>query len=202
VSDHTSPLSQRVRRLLGTGSLAHEAEAPEATAHGTHPGVVGAHGPASSPLPPLGDHYGAGNGAHAPAGGHAPHHFHRRPDTGALFESQIARLTHVLRELHAIDRAREAELRQLRERLAIAEAVAHAELVERITPAVAQLDALIGEAARLLQPAPEPPPTATLFERMRARASAVTDQASREALVAWASSLLDLRTQLATLIDQ
>jgi hypothetical protein len=202
VSDHPTPLSQRVRRLLGTGSLAPEAAAPEATADATHPDVGDPYTPANGARPPGGSTYSSGNGAHPPIGGHLSHHFQRRPDTGALFESQIARLSGVLRELHAIDRAREAELRQLRERLAIAEAVAHAELLERIVPAVAQLDALIGEAARLLQPAPEPPPTATLFERMRVRAAAVTDQTSRESLVAWASSLLDLRTQLASLIDQ
>jgi hypothetical protein len=161
VTDHTSPLTQRVRRLLGANSLTPEAE-----------------------------------GSHASSNGH------RRPDTGVLFENQITRLSHVLRELHAIDRAREAELRQLRERVAIAEAMAHAELVERLAPTIAQLDALIGEAARLLQPTAELPPAATLFERMRIRATAVTDQARREALVTWASSLLDLRTQLAALLEE
>jgi hypothetical protein len=75
-------------------------------------------------------------------------------------------------------------------------------MIERLVPVVAQLDALIGEAARLLQPAPAPLPTATLFERMRVRASAVTDQTSRESLVAWASSLIDLRTQMAAMLDQ
>jgi hypothetical protein len=161
VTDHTSPLTQRVRRLLGASSLPPEVDSPHVTPNG-----------------------------------------HRRPDTGVLFENQITRLSHVLRELHAIDRAREAELRQLRERVAIAEAVAHAELVERLAPTIAQLDALIGDAARLLQPTAEPPPAATLFERMRVRATTVTDQARREALVAWASSLLDLRTQLASLLDE
>lgn len=169
MTDHTSPLSQRVRRLLGAGS------------HAT-----------ADEVPPQ-------NGRHAATHGH---HGQGRPDTGVLFESQIARLGNVLRELHAIDRAREAELRHLRERLAIADAQAQTALVERLAPTIAQLDALIGEAARMLQPAPEPPPAATLFERMRARSAATGQQTSREALLAWASALLDLRTQLAALIDQ
>jgi len=173
VNDYSSPLTQRVRRLLGTSSFAQEAERPSRSA----------------------------NGAHSAAGNSAATRAQRRPDSGALFESQINRLALVLRELHAIDRAREAELRQLRERLAIAEALAHARMSERLTPLVAQLDALISEAARLLQPMPPPPPTATLFERMRARA-AVSDQESRAALLSWASALIDLRTQLAALTEE
>lgn len=186
MTDHSSPLTQRVRRLLGTSRFVAQAEPPPT------PAAPLAHGPAAPPL------------THAPAGSSVTPHNPRRPDTGALFESQITRLSLVLRELHAIDRAREAELHQLRERLAVAEAVARAELVERLTPTIAQLDALIGEAARLLQPQPplEPPPTATLFERMRAQSVAASDQTRREALVAWASALLDLRTQLGALISE
>lgn len=168
VNDYPSPLTQRVRRLLGTGAFAQEAERPPRSTNGAH----------AAPRPP------------------------HRPDSGVQFESQINRLSLVLRELHAIDRAREAELRQLRERVAIAEAVAHARLAERLVPLVAQLDAMIGEAARLLQPAPPPPPSATLFDRMRARAAAGGDQAGRAALVAWASALIDLRTQLAALVEE
>lgn len=160
MNDHSSPLSQRVRRLLGTGAL--PAEPPE-------------------PLAP-------------PA---------RRPhDTGALFESQIGRLSSALRDLQTIDRQREAELRALRERLAIAEALHRRDLAQRLGPAVRRLDALIAEAAHLLQPAP-PPAAATLFERMRAQAAlAGAEPARREALLAWASALVDLRAQLAELADE
>ncbi|GAB4425302.1 MAG: hypothetical protein OHK0015_05200 [Chloroflexi bacterium OHK40] len=123
-------------------------------------------------------------------------------DTGVLFESQIGRLSAALRDLRAIDRQREAELRALRERAAIADAVARATLAAQIAPALARIDALIHEAARLLQPLPELPPGATLFERMRARRTAASlTPTQRDALVAWAAMLADLRTQLAELME-
>jgi len=68
--------------------------------------------------------------------------------------------------------------------------------------ALARIDALIHEAARLLQPLPELPPGATLFERMRARRTAASlTPTQRDALVAWAAMLADLRTQLAELME-
>lgn len=161
MNDQPSPLSQRVRRLLGTSALIAE-----------------------------------GRPEHPPPNGH-------RPDTGLLFESQISRLSSALRDLRAIDRQREAELRALRERIAIAEAVAQAALVERLSGALGRVDALIEEAARLLQPPPDPPPANTLFDRMRARATASNHElARREALVTWASALIDLRAQIAAVLDE
>lgn len=160
VNEHTSPLTQRVRRILGTGAL--QAERPAA--------------PAASA---------------------------RVPDTGALFESQLGRLSAALRDLRAIDLQREAELRALRERLAIVEAVQQLAVAQRLAPALSHIDTMITEATRVLQPAPEPPPTATLFERMRARAAARDSEPShREALLGLAAALVDLRAQLATLLEE
>lgn len=174
MTDPSSLLAERVRRLLGPDQAGHDAGPPQPSA--LHQGA------SPQPSAPSPDTQGRGR---------------TRPDSGALFESQLSRLNHAIRDLHAIDRAREIELRHLRERLAIAEATAHAELVERLAPVLAQLDALIGEAARLLQPPPAPSPATTLFERMQARAAG--ERARREALVAWASTLIDLRLQLAAL---
>jgi hypothetical protein len=124
-------------------------------------------------------------------------------DTGLLFESQLSRLSASLRELRAIDRQREAELRALRERLAILDAVHQVGVAKRLTPTLQRLDALIEEASRLLQPPPAPPPTATLFERMRAQTYAsAPGSASRELLVAWAAALIDLRAQLAEFVQE
>jgi hypothetical protein len=153
LTDRTSPLTQRVRRLLGTSGLSAN--------------------PGPPPTPPDG-----------PA----------RSDTGTLFETQIARLSTALHELYAIDRQREAELRQMREQARLAEEHARA-----LAATLAQLDALIAEVNRVLQPAPDPPPASTLFERMLARASASSEHSRREALVVWASGLIDLRTRLAAL---
>jgi hypothetical protein len=124
-------------------------------------------------------------------------------DTGALFESQFGRLSAALRELRAIDRRREAELRALRERLAIIEAVHQATLEQQLAPALSSIDAMIRETAHVLQPVPAPPATATLFERMCARA-AVRDPGytHREALLALASALVDLRAQLAAIVEE
>ncbi|HMQ33787.1 MAG TPA: hypothetical protein PKD53_23845, partial [Chloroflexaceae bacterium] len=76
MNDYSSPLTQRVRRLLGASGYAQEAERPSSSASGA-PGASGAR---------------------------AAPRAQRRPDSGALFESQIHRLSQVLRELHAIDR--------------------------------------------------------------------------------------------------
>jgi hypothetical protein len=161
LNEHPSTLTQRVRKLLGTGPLA--GERPDQPA--------------------------------------APER--QASDSGALFESHISRLSSALRELRAIDRQREAELRSLRERLAIVEELHRLTTAERLTPALRRVDALIEEAARLLQPAPEPPAAATPFERMRARAAARnTDAALRAALVTWAVALMDVRAQLAALADE
>jgi hypothetical protein len=128
---------------------------------------------------------------------------HQRPiDSGMLFESQLARLSKTLRDLRAIDRQREAELRALRERVAIADAVAHAVFAERLAPALARIDGLVAEITVLLQPPPEPPASATLFERMRARrASTGVTQAERELLLGWAALLADLRLHLASMAE-
>lgn len=127
----------------------------------------------------------------------------RVADTGALFESQFGRLSEALRELRAIDRRREAELRALRERLAIVEAVHQERVAQQIAPALGRIDAMIRETAHVLQPAPEPPPTATLFERMCARAAARDPGLThREALLALAAALVDLRAQLAAMVEE
>jgi hypothetical protein len=119
-----------------------------------------------------------------------------------LFESQLARLSKTLRDLRAIDRQREAELRALRERVAIADAVAQAAFAERLAPALARIDGLVAEIAVLLQPPLEPPPSATLFERMRARRSAAqVTLAQRELLLGWAALLADLRLHLASMAE-
>jgi hypothetical protein len=129
---------------------------------------------------------------------------HQRPlDSGMLFESQLARLSKTLRDLRAIDRQREAELRALRERVAIADAVAQAAFAERLAPALARIDGLVAEIALLLQPPPEPPPSATLFERMRARRTPTQlSQAQRELLLTWAGLLADLRVHLAAMAEE
>ncbi|NTU79853.1 MAG: hypothetical protein HGA45_10695 [Chloroflexales bacterium] len=155
MTDRTSPLTQRVRRRIGTGGLSADAGPPSVS---------------------------PGGQAH--------------PDTGALFETQIVRLSSALRELYAIDRQREAELRQMREQARLA-----AEHARALAATLAQLDALIAEVNRLLQPAPDPPPSSTLFERMLAHAAASSEHTRREALIAWASGLIDLRTRLAALLD-
>jgi len=127
----------------------------------------------------------------------------RQIDSGTLFETQLARLSQTLRDLRAIDRQREAELRALRERVAIADAVAQAAFAARLAPALARIDALMSEIALFLQPPPELPPSATLFERMRARRSTMQlTQAQREMLLGWASLLADLRLHLAAMVEE
>lgn len=160
MNEHTSPLTQRVRRLLGTGALQAELPPPPAT------------------------------GA-------------RVPDTGALFESQLSRLSAALRDLRTIDLQREAELRALRERLAIIDAVHQVAVAQQLAPALSRIDTMINEATHTLQPAADPPPAATLFERMRARAAARdSEQSHRETLMALATALVDLRAQLASLVEE
>jgi predicted RecB family endonuclease len=120
-----------------------------------------------------------------------------------LFESQLSRLSTTLRDLRAIDRQREAELRALRERVAIADAKAQAVFAARMKPALAQIDAMLGQVSVLLQAPLEPPPSATHFERMRARRSTATlTAAQRETLLSWAGLLADLRVHLAALVEE
>jgi hypothetical protein len=61
----------------------------------------------------------------------------------------------------------------------------------------------VAEIALLLQPPPEPPPSATLFERMRARRTPTQlSQAQRELLLTWAGLLADLRVHLAAMAEE
>lgn len=130
-----------------------------------------------------------------PSGGHSF-------DAGPRFEAQLGLVSAALRELGALDRRREAELRALRERLAILDALQQFALAERLAPALRRLDVLIEEAAHLLQPPPEPPPMATLYERMRAQAHPAPAPASREQLFRWASTLVEVRAQLSELVAE
>ncbi|MFV9503054.1 MAG: hypothetical protein AB4911_00670 [Oscillochloridaceae bacterium umkhey_bin13] len=145
MTDRTSSLNQRVRRLLGTGAL--------------------------GPPPPPPD-----------ANGHLPH------DTGQLFESQLARLSHALQDLRAIDQKREAEMRELRAHLHNADA--------RTAQALAAIDALLAA----VEPATAPVqalPGATPFERMRARSLGQSlDPAQREAMAVWVIALRRIREEL------
>lgn len=147
MTDRTSSLNQRVRRLLGTGAL-------------------------GAPPPPP-----AANG-------------HVSPDTGQLFESQLARLSHALQDLRAIDQKREAEMRELRTHLCEAET--------RTANALAAIDALIAVVEQAATPMQSFPAT-TPFERMRARSLGQSlDPAQREAMAVLVIALRRIREELSS----
>jgi hypothetical protein len=161
VSDRLSPINQRVRRLLGTGSLNHADFSDQV----------------QPPAPPS------------------------RGDTGTLFEARIAKLSHVLDELRAVDMQREYELRALREQLLIAHERARRELCAALAPALTEIDVLLHRGKALLAPPEEPP--ATPFDRMRARrASQHSEARQREQLAALVAHLAAVRAQLAALAEE
>jgi hypothetical protein len=150
VTERSSPLNQRLRRLLGTGSL----NAPPMSA--------------------------ASDGRS------------RETDTGLLFESQITRLSQALIDLRAIDQQREAELCALRTQLNLAQ--------DRVQAALSELETLIAALEAQLAP---PGAATTLFERMRARNAATALGTDRRAeLVAWLTTLKNLRTQLRVVAER
>lgn len=172
VSDRLSPLSQRVRRLLGTGSLSLDNH------HRAH----------AEADPP------AERKPTAPVAG-------QRSETATLFEARITKLSHVLDELRAVDRQREAELRTLREQLSTAHEHTRHKLTENLHATLAQIDALLAIGQRLLDPPPLPPPT-TLFERMRSRMGhRHLDPEQRVIIEEWVAGLRLVRERLIGLIN-
>lgn len=152
MSERLSPLTQRVRRLLGTGSLAPP----------TLP-ISHERGSEIAPLP------------------HSQHHQPHRPtsDSAALFETRIASLSHLLEELRSVDRQREAELRAMREQISDAHEQARLDLLRSLEQALAELDDALRISRTLLTP-PEQLPATTLYERMRARIAAGQRPDSRQ----------------------
>lgn len=159
MSERLSPLTQRVRRLLGTTSL-----------------------------------------APAPINDAAPRPLTRAGDTAALFEARVAKLSHLIEELRAVDLQREDELRALREQIARAQHRSHPDLATILAPTIAELDIALLIGRGLLAPPSEPPQT-TLFERMRARVAAHNPETlrQREQLAALVDRLATVRSYLAAL---
>lgn len=172
MSERLSPLSQRVRRLLGTSALSLDRPYP---AHAAPEPVIDRPPPAPAPA--------------------------SRSETGALFEARIAKLSHVLDELRAVDRQRESELRTLRDQLSVAHERARHELTQHLRATLGEIEALLAIGQRLLEPPPAPPPT-TLFERMRSRMGHRQLTPEQEAMVnEWVSRLRLVRERLIGMLD-
>lgn len=121
-------------------------------------------------------------------------------DTATLFAARIAKLSHVLDELRAVDMQREYELRALREQLLIAHEHARRELSAALAPALTELDVLLHRGRALLTPPEEP--LATPFERMRARRAATPDTRERDQIAALVAHLAAVRARIAALAEQ
>ncbi|EFO81525.1 hypothetical protein OSCT_0541 [Oscillochloris trichoides DG-6] len=108
-------------------------------------------------------------------------------------ESQVAQLSAKLNELRINQRQQEAEVLRLREMLQQAEA-----RQQQIKQILVVVEDLLQTNHQLLDPPPDLPPTATLFERMCARIGANhrLDPHHREALSLMAERLTHVRDAL------
>ncbi|NJN16658.1 MAG: hypothetical protein HC822_10490 [Oscillochloris sp.] len=159
MADRLSPLTNRVRRLLGTGDL--------------HDNLT--------------DHVVASNGSHT------------RGSTATLFEARLSKLSQVLEELRAVDLQREAELKALREQMALLREQNRRELLLAINAMVDELDAVIVMGRRMNHTSDETPRTP--FERMCAQASARIDAGHQESLQMLLNNLAEVRRRLLALSE-
>lgn len=171
MSERLSPLSQRVRRLLGTSALSLD--------HPYHPHAV--QEPAERPTPT------ASPGS--------------RSETGTLFEARITKLSHVLEELRAVDRQRESELRALREQLNTTHERARHELTQRLRATLGEIDALLAIGQRLLEPPPPPPPSTLFERMRSRMGHRQLTPEQESIVGEWVAGLRLVRERLVELLD-